>query len=237
MVSDTSFNRIAELRLENKLQRPEVAKYIGTSERTLANMELGRNDAEFIHRIAKLCKHLGCKLEDFCEKRPEPDATGSKLKFQASKIAEYRKKCDLTQLELAELIGVKKITLLQWENEKRGVDSIRKLIRLCELLKCDIQDLVQPCSLDSQQRQKVIDWLISRDLWDLKTELTPLKDYIQHEYGIEFDSVDDYYKLFTDAHQQRRSLNLPPAHQTEQSPILPSPPDQAAKQITDKITS
>ena len=61
-----------------------------------------------------------------------------------SKIAKFRKAVGLTQLELAETLDVTEATIANWESGRSGgAESIRHVVVLCEVLRCDLPDLLE----------------------------------------------------------------------------------------------
>ncbi|WP_231510425.1 helix-turn-helix domain-containing protein [Fischerella sp. PCC 9605] len=60
-----------------------------------------------------------------------------------SKVAELRKQRNLTQRQLADLIGVDPSTIRNWERDRGGVDTFVKIAKLCEILDCNPSDLFE----------------------------------------------------------------------------------------------
>jgi transcriptional regulator with XRE-family HTH domain len=60
-----------------------------------------------------------------------------------SKIADLRERAGLTQAQLAVFIGVTTNTIQNWENGKSGVEQIEKFLKLCEVLGCNLPDLIE----------------------------------------------------------------------------------------------
>lgn len=58
------------------------------------------------------------------------------------KIAELRASKGLTQLELAQRVGVTETTIANWERGRSGVEWLDRLIRLCATLECGPEDLL-----------------------------------------------------------------------------------------------
>lgn len=58
-----------------------------------------------------------------------------------SRVAELRKKLDLTQRELADLVGVTETTIRNWENNRSGVEWFERIAKLCGALQCNPKDL------------------------------------------------------------------------------------------------
>lgn len=64
-------------------------------------------------------------------------------KKAVSRISALRETTGLTQAQLAVLVGVTTNTIQNWESGKSGVDQIEKFLKLCEVLGCDLQDLIE----------------------------------------------------------------------------------------------
>lgn len=60
-----------------------------------------------------------------------------------SRISALREDTGLTQAQLAVLVGVTTNTIQNWESGKSGVDQIEKFLKLCEVLACNLQDLIE----------------------------------------------------------------------------------------------
>ncbi|WP_272819172.1 helix-turn-helix transcriptional regulator [Scytonema hofmannii] len=58
-----------------------------------------------------------------------------------SRVAKLRKRLDLTQRQLADLVGVTETTIRNWENNRSGVEWFERVTKLCEALKCTPNDL------------------------------------------------------------------------------------------------
>ncbi|MEM1256562.1 MAG: helix-turn-helix transcriptional regulator [Cyanobacteria bacterium P01_H01_bin.21] len=63
-------------------------------------------------------------------------------KHSPTRIAELRKRAHLTQIELADRVGVTETTIANWENG-RADDWIERIALLCDALECSIQDLLE----------------------------------------------------------------------------------------------
>jgi transcriptional regulator with XRE-family HTH domain len=59
-----------------------------------------------------------------------------------SNIANLRDSLGLTQREVALALGVTETTIANWERGRSGLDWIDRLIRLCRLLECELDDLL-----------------------------------------------------------------------------------------------
>ncbi len=59
-----------------------------------------------------------------------------------SRLAELRKTAGLTQAQLAVFIGVSSNTIQNWEKDN-GLDQAEKFLKLCEVLGCELEDLIE----------------------------------------------------------------------------------------------
>lgn len=71
-----------------------------------------------------------------------------------SKVAEFREKAGLTQAQLAVLVGVTANTIQNWESGKSGLEQIVKFIKLCTVLDCNLEDLVDESSASNKAESK-----------------------------------------------------------------------------------
>lgn len=59
------------------------------------------------------------------------------------KIAALRERAGLTQRELAQIVGVTETTIANWERGRSGLEWIERFIRLCQVLNCTLDDLIE----------------------------------------------------------------------------------------------
>lgn len=59
------------------------------------------------------------------------------------KIALLREKAGLTQRDLSLLIDVTENTIQNWEKGRAGLEQIERLIKLCKVLNCNLEDLIE----------------------------------------------------------------------------------------------
>ena len=64
-------------------------------------------------------------------------------KIYVSKVAQLRKQKNLTQRQLADLVGVDPSTVRNWERDRGGIETFVKLGKLCKTLDCTIEDLFE----------------------------------------------------------------------------------------------
>lgn len=72
-----------------------------------------------------------------------------------SRIQEFRELSGLTQRDLAEAVGVSEATIANWEKGRSSIDMIDKLIRLCSVLRCRLEDLVEREDLSGEDLREV----------------------------------------------------------------------------------
>jgi transcriptional regulator with XRE-family HTH domain len=63
-------------------------------------------------------------------------------KVPMSRVAELRKKVDLTQLELAQAVGVTESTISNWEKGRNALVWFERVARLCKTLECSPEELI-----------------------------------------------------------------------------------------------
>lgn len=61
--------------------------------------------------------------------------------IHVSKVSELRKLKNLTQRQLADLVGVDPSTVRNWERDRDGTKTFAKIAKLCEVLNCSPKDL------------------------------------------------------------------------------------------------
>ncbi len=69
------------------------------------------------------------------------------------RIAKLRDQKGLTQLELAQQVGVTETTIANWERGRSGVEWLDRLIRLCATLDCAPEDLLSYIPKFSNQKK------------------------------------------------------------------------------------
>lgn len=74
------------------------------------------------------------------------------------KVVSYKKKCGLTQIELASLLGVSRVTITNIETGQNAT-TIEGLLKLCAVFKCTPTDLlpaVPKMTIDENGIEKTI---------------------------------------------------------------------------------
>lgn len=66
-----------------------------------------------------------------------------KVKKVVTRIAELRGKVGLTQRELADAVGVDPSTIRNLETNRAGVKPLEKFVKMCEVLSCAPEELIE----------------------------------------------------------------------------------------------
>ena len=66
---DVSYNKLFKLLIDEELKKTEFASKVGISASTLA--KLSRNETVSMDVIVKICRGLGCNVEDILDILPE----------------------------------------------------------------------------------------------------------------------------------------------------------------------
>ena len=59
-----------------------------------------------------------------------------------SKVAEFREKAGLTQIQLAVLVGVTPNTIQNWEKDS-GLGQLERYLKLAEIFGCNVEELIE----------------------------------------------------------------------------------------------
>jgi transcriptional regulator with XRE-family HTH domain len=65
-----------------------------------------------------------------------------------SRLTELRKNKNLTQRQLADLVGVDPSTIRNWERNRGGIEVFVRIAKLCEVLDCNPHDLYSEDNFD-----------------------------------------------------------------------------------------
>lgn len=80
---------------------------------------------------------------------------------RVSRIVEFRERAGLTQIELANRLGVTENTIANWEKGRSGLVWIERVIELCNTLQCRPDQLIcyvpdtEPKKSNTNKREKV----------------------------------------------------------------------------------
>ena len=69
------------------------------------------------------------------------------------RIACLRERAGLTQLELSRRVGVTENTIQNWESGRAGLEQIGRVIKFCEALNCNPEDLIE--SIPASKREPI----------------------------------------------------------------------------------
>lgn len=58
------------------------------------------------------------------------------------RLAELRQASGLTQLEVAQLLEVTENTYGNWERGRSGLEAVERIVKLCKLFDCSVEDLL-----------------------------------------------------------------------------------------------
>ncbi|MBP0016245.1 MAG: helix-turn-helix transcriptional regulator [Cyanobacteria bacterium SBLK] len=70
-----------------------------------------------------------------------------------SKVAELRKQKQLTQRQLADLVGVDPSTIRNWERDRGGIENFVKVAKLCQVLECNPSELYEAEKVDLEIKE------------------------------------------------------------------------------------
>ncbi len=145
MISQTSqtqlVSNIAAHRQQAGLTQRELAVALEMTEATVQNWERGRVGAMQIQRVMVLCEMLNCRVRDLVEVGVDGEAEAS---IWVPRIKDLRKQRGLKQRQIALALEVTERTIKSWEKGDAGIDIIVRLMQLCELFNCEVQDLLIP---------------------------------------------------------------------------------------------
>ena len=140
MVQAVERTRIAELRDRAGLTQRALALHLDVTENTIQNWEKGKAGFEQIVRVIKLTYALECNWKTWVASPPD--------------IAALRDRAGLTQRALALHLGVTENTIQNWEKGKSGFEQIIRVVKLAQLLKCDLKDLINWNLIQDTQQPK-----------------------------------------------------------------------------------
>lgn len=96
----------------------------------------------------------------------------TKQKKVVSRIAGLRQKLGLTQTQLSVFIGVSPITIQNWESGRSGLDQIEKFVKLCTVLGCKPEELIDHVAdLDRPSSTRKVEFSLEK-LRELRKEIT-----------------------------------------------------------------
>ena len=112
--------RIKEARLQNGISQKELATAIGVAQNTLSQYENGKREADY-DTILKISEILNCPIDYLIR--------GEDGENHINRIAELREERNLSQQELALIIGVTPNAVSNWENGDQNPDygSLKKM--------------------------------------------------------------------------------------------------------------
>jgi DNA-binding Xre family transcriptional regulator len=103
--------------------------------------------------VTQVCGCYNPNVELVSQSHMEAQVKSTMVK---SKIAELRQHAGLTQLKLSQDAGVTENTVQNWEKGRAGLEQIVRVLKFCEALNCQVEDLIEveskpePSSASSQ---------------------------------------------------------------------------------------
>jgi transcriptional regulator with XRE-family HTH domain len=135
-------SNIATQRKNAGMTQRELAIALEMTEASVQNWESGRAGVTHLQRIVALCDLLDCPVESLVE--IVPAATDDAEITYISHIKACRKARGLKQRQVALSLQITERTVKAWEKGDMGLEAIAKIIQLCDIFQCPIQDLIQP---------------------------------------------------------------------------------------------
>ena len=71
---DVSYNKLFKMLIDKEMKKTEFAKEVGISANTLA--KLSRNETVSMDVIIRICRTLGCSVDDIMDILPETSVRG-----------------------------------------------------------------------------------------------------------------------------------------------------------------
>lgn len=151
---------IRGLREAKGIKQHQLAKSLRISQNTMSSWENDCSKARKLSQFFRLCHALSCEHTAFLGTDNHPEFNTSNetetdnyqirdIRKQIKKpvklfspLASLREAQELSQENLAEIVGVNYKTIQNWESGKSAASRHNMLARLCELLDCTYKDLV-----------------------------------------------------------------------------------------------
>ncbi len=119
-------NRLKYLREEKDLKQYDLSKRFGFSKEVYGNFER-ENTIMPIKYLIEVCDYFNCSLDYIFEltnnKYYSNSKLGNSLFLQHLRLKELRKKYNLTQVQLAENIGIANSTISDYENRNKIIGT------------------------------------------------------------------------------------------------------------------
>lgn len=170
-VDSHTSTEISKLRKKKELTQKQVADYIGVREQTVAGWENGRS-TDKIRKVQRLCIALKCEVDELVKEedisysdeeilaisRDEALKQQVRLTKTHSMISDLRNDLGMTQRRLAEKMDVTESTVANWEKERRSLDWIVQIKRLCEILDCNVEQLLPEEFIEPTDEELIAQW-------------------------------------------------------------------------------
>lgn len=123
--------RLKELRKKKKLTQSELGEKVGVKQNTFTNWENGKREPS-LENIIKLAKILDTTTDDLLG-AINVDTKGGGMATFTERLKALRQKNNLTQKELADILGVSQGAYQKWEKGKRE-PNFENLLKLAAVL-------------------------------------------------------------------------------------------------------
>lgn len=136
--------RIAEMRKGSGMTQQELAVRVDVAQATVANWESGRREPD-INILIRIAKLFNVTLDELVMKELTPP-----IPMYARNLAYLRRKHDMTQQQISELVGLKNkssISLIEAGKYDLSVDNLEKLadffgVTMDQIIKQDLSQEV-----------------------------------------------------------------------------------------------
>ena len=115
-------DNLRRLRLKEGLTQQSLSVRVGLSRNCISNIERGVENPSY-HSLRGLANVLGCSMFEVCKGR---------FRITGSDVRDLRKRLGLTPMVFGDLVGVRSVTVLNWEKTKGeiGIKSQGTMARL-----------------------------------------------------------------------------------------------------------
>lgn len=196
---------LRHLRMENGYTQQDVADILGIKNKsTLGSWEIGKSEPD-IFTFLRLCLiyHVADIYKTFLNAYsseessipicPQPDhTTGNNInmhKLLIKRLKEARNNKGLKQADVAEMLGVKKNTISNWENDKADPD-IDSLIRLCTIYGISCSKLLDDAYGDSSAQTLFLSDIEQRIILAYRHSDRLTKELVHRALNIDVSQTD-----------------------------------------------
>lgn len=136
----TTFSvRLKSLRKDRGLTQQEVAGQIGIKQNSYSDWEVGKNEPS-LENIVKLVQIFNTTTDYLITGRTDVIVL-TRCELFGHRLRELRKQANLTQQEIADKIGVNRVTYTNWEKGNRE-PNFDYLVKLADMFQVTTDDLL-----------------------------------------------------------------------------------------------